>query len=56
MSKCTIWKNNMVALTAEGFHFNEYKSEGLHKKHAAEWKPSQHSLKGRGKPIKSVSR
>jgi hypothetical protein len=38
MSNCIIGKNNFVALTAEGFNFGEFKSSGLHEKHAvATW-------------------
>jgi hypothetical protein len=33
-----IWKYNLVAFTAEGFNSDEFKSRGLHEKHAmATW-------------------
>jgi hypothetical protein len=38
MSNCIIWKNKLVALTARGIQFDEFKSGGLHEKHgAATW-------------------
>jgi hypothetical protein len=47
-----------VTFTAEQFNNNnEFKSGGLHEKHAvATWEPSQHSLEDRGKPREPVSR
>jgi hypothetical protein len=57
MFNCIIWKNNLVAFTAKGLSYDEFKSGGLHEKHAvATWGPSQHSIKDRGKPSKPVSR
>jgi hypothetical protein len=48
-----------VASTVRGENFDEFKSGGLHEKHAVQlgtWEPSQHLLKDRGKPRKPVSR
>jgi hypothetical protein len=38
MSNCIILKNILVALTAKGVNFDEFKSGGMHKKHVvATW-------------------
>jgi hypothetical protein len=34
MADYVIWGNNIVAFRAEGFNFDEFKSGGLHEKHA----------------------
>jgi hypothetical protein len=47
----------LVALAARELNLDEFKSGGLHEKHAvATWEPSQHLLKDRGKPRNPVSR
>jgi hypothetical protein len=59
MSNCIIWENNYMALTAMGPNFDEFKSGGLHEKHAvATWNVGTISvlIKDRGKPRKPVSR
>jgi hypothetical protein len=49
-----------VVFTAEGFNSDEFKSDGLHEKHAvATWEPSQllaFAWRDGGKARKSVSR
>jgi hypothetical protein len=41
----------LVPFTADEFNLGEFKSRGLHEKHAVvTWEPSQHLLEDRGKP------
>jgi hypothetical protein len=57
MSNYTLWKDNVVPRTEEGFNLDEFKFGGLHEKHAVDtWKTSQHLLKNRGTLRRLVSR